>query len=250
MSPQPMVTSGTAEMYYILKAYHKTEPAIWDIEAKKVQIINEKGQIESLNFNADLKFLYMLLTKFINWNDEYGNKVKYSREHIARKTGWGLSKVTKNLALLEKTGLIQTKNILGETNEYIIHSLRTSHILYDRKDENGNYVHKEIKHYIDRVNGMENELLDNISPFFYTILDTFGKRKEELSQGDIKGLNEIINDGGFKKSNLLENAESFAEHKKNVSDFIQFMRDEQERKKRQTSVPLYDWTKTNSEAAQ
>lgn len=182
--------SGNHE-YFIDHVFLATEHALWDID-KDIQIKDHRGKIENVVLTTDARYLYFRLTKALNWKEPESG-VTWGLRHFAKKLGWSVNTLQKNIDLLEQVGLIDIQREGTKRSTYLINSLYRSNILYDREDENGEYVHKEIEYYIKAMKDKENDILKGVDKFHRIILEVFDVYDpNKLSQDQKRKLKHIL----------------------------------------------------------
>lgn len=142
---------------FIDGGFLQVENALLDLRGN-IRVVNlDDGTIENMKLTTDMKYLYIQLTKYINWRKIDDQMVeRRSVRNLAKCLDWSDQKVQKNLKLLQHTGLIMKERGNRGGNLYTINSLKHSWIDYLETDKNGEYVHQEIIYYIkDRLKEQE-----------------------------------------------------------------------------------------------
>lgn len=216
------------------KRFLRVEIALLDIEKDKIRIKTPTGEEKPFKLSPGALLIYILLTRSVYKQPGQEPQTEVSLNKLEKRSGIRERTIREHLKTLEEARLIEKIERPGYTNLYRIKRLSESNILYDRQ-ENGEYVHKELEKYIEYIQKRDAMILEKhlgeMDFITMAILETFGIREIDLTGEERRKLKEIRESGMFSKGELIDQAELFSRNKKGLSDFIQHFTEMMERQK-------------------
>lgn len=161
-------------------------------------MIKEGNKIKHMELTADHKALYGYLMSFINVKKfiETGEyKINPGTGTIEKAMGWGNKKTLKIIDELKEMGLIKIKKTKGKPHNYTMVQFQYSKIILDRKHEDKDeYIHDEIKWYIEARKQEIKEIKKTLNIPALAILEEMGIDEDDLKEVEKRTLETIMAD--------------------------------------------------------